>query len=178
LGHLAQRRLHAAAVQRRGRPLRAFQATVAVGEQQYRIAMHLPEATQHSQRRRRQRHQAILVALGIADMHALTFGVDMLLEITQGLKELLIGDKGYIRPSLKEELARQALDLQTPLRKNMQDPRPKAAVSQLMKARRLVETVIGQLTERFHIEKVRARDAGIRPIALFANCSPIRSASF
>jgi hypothetical protein len=28
----------------------------------------------------------------------------------------------------------------------------------LMKARRLVETVIGQLTERFHIEKVRARD--------------------
>jgi hypothetical protein len=76
---------------------------------------------------------------------------DMLLEITQGLKGLLIGDKGYIRPSLKEELARQALDLQTPLRKNMQDPRPKAAVKQLMKARRLVETVIGQLTECFHI---------------------------
>lgn len=83
---------------------------------------------------------------------------DMVLEITQGLAGLLIGDKGYIRPSLKEELAKQALDLQTPLRRNMQDPRPKAAVSQLMKARRLVETVIGQLTERFHIEKVRARD--------------------
>jgi hypothetical protein len=83
---------------------------------------------------------------------------DMLLDITQGLSGLLIGDKGYIRPSLKEELARQALDLQTPLRKNMQDPRPKTAVDQLMKVRRLIETVIGQLTERFHIEKVRARD--------------------
>jgi hypothetical protein len=40
----------------------------------------------------------------------------------------------------------------------MRDPRPKALVSQLMSSRRLVETVIGQLTERFHIEKVRARD--------------------
>jgi len=78
--------------------------------------------------------------------------------MTQGLRGLLIGDKGYIRPSLKEELAKQELDLQTPLRKNRQDPRPKTAVAQLMKVRRLVETVIGQLTERFHSEKVRARD--------------------
>jgi len=31
-------------------------------------------------------------------------------------------------------------------------------VDQLMSSRRLVETVIGQLSERFHIEKVRARD--------------------
>ncbi|MDD5495281.1 MAG: IS982 family transposase [Dehalococcoidia bacterium] len=85
---------------------------------------------------------------------------DMLLEITQGLKGLLIGDKGTIRPSLKEELAKQALDLTTPLRRNMNDSRPKAAVDQLMKARRLVETVIGQLTERFHSEKVRTRDRG------------------
>ncbi len=34
---------------------------------------------------------------------------DMLLDITHGLKGLLIGDKGYIRPSLKEELAKQGL---------------------------------------------------------------------
>jgi len=40
----------------------------------------------------------------------------------------------------------------------MQDPRPKTAVDQLIKVRRLIETVIGQLTERFHIEKVRAKD--------------------
>ncbi len=39
--------------------------------------MQLPEATQQAQRRRRQRHQAILVAFGIADMHALAFGVDI-----------------------------------------------------------------------------------------------------
>jgi hypothetical protein len=40
----------------------------------------------------------------------------------------------------------------------MQDLRPKTFVSQLLSSGRLVETVIGQLTKRFHIEKVRACD--------------------
>jgi len=35
----------------------------------------------------------------------------------------------------------------------MKDSRPKPFVAKLMKARRLVETVIGQLSKRFHIEK-------------------------
>lgn len=83
---------------------------------------------------------------------------DVLQDMTTGLKGLLIGDKGFIRPLLKAELANQELDLQTPLRKNMTDPRPKPMVNQLMKVRRLVETVISQLTERFHIERVHARD--------------------
>jgi len=83
---------------------------------------------------------------------------DVLQDMTQGLSGLLIGDKGFIRPSLKEELTEQGLDLQTPLRKNMTETRPASFVQQLLSARRLVETVIGQLTERFNIEKVRARD--------------------
>lgn len=83
---------------------------------------------------------------------------DVLPEMAASLHGLLIGDKGYIRPSLKQELVQQGIDLQTPLRKNMQDIRSKAFVGQLMSTRRLLETVIGQLTERFHIEKVKARD--------------------
>jgi hypothetical protein len=83
---------------------------------------------------------------------------DVLQDMTDEMHGLLIGDKGFIRPLLKEELAQQRIDLQTPLRKNMKDKRPKTFVHQLMKTRRLVETVISQLTERFHIEKVRARD--------------------
>jgi len=79
-------------------------------------------------------------------------------ELTVNLKGLLIGDKGYIRPELKEELARRQLDLETSLRKNMKDSRPKDFVQKLMKVRRRVETVIGQLVERFHIETVWARD--------------------
>jgi hypothetical protein len=83
---------------------------------------------------------------------------DVLQDLTDGLTGLLVGDKGYIRPVLKEDLAKQGLDLETPLRKNMKDTRPKALVKHFVTIRRLVETVIGQLTERFHIEKVRARD--------------------
>lgn len=83
---------------------------------------------------------------------------DVLQDMTQGLSGLLIGDKGYIRPSLQEDLAAQGIDLQTPLRKNMTETRPASFVQQLLSARRLVETVIGQLTDRFNIEKVRARD--------------------
>lgn len=83
---------------------------------------------------------------------------DVLEDMTEGLTGLLIGDKGFIRPSLKKRLAKQGLDLQTSLRKNMKDPRPKSVMKSLMKTRRLTETVIGQLSERFHIEKVRARD--------------------
>lgn len=40
----------------------------------------------------------------------------------------------------------------------MQDNRPKEFVKWMVSQRRLIETVVGQLTERFHIEKIRARD--------------------
>lgn len=83
---------------------------------------------------------------------------DALWEVVECLKGLLIGDKGFIRPILKQDLAKIGIDLQTPLRKNMRDSRPKSFVKLLMSKRRLVETVIGQLTERFEIEKTKARD--------------------
>ena len=83
---------------------------------------------------------------------------DVVEEITVDLEGLLIGDKGYIRPELKANLTRRGLDLETPLRKNMLDTRPVELVHKLMEVRRLVETVIGQLVDRFHIETVWARD--------------------
>jgi len=79
-------------------------------------------------------------------------------EITQNFEGLLIGDKGYIRPQLKQDLAKRSIDLETPLRKNMHEDRPRDFVQKLMKVRRRVETVIGQLVERFNIEKVWAKD--------------------
>ena len=48
---------------------------MAIGKQQHRIAMHLPEAAQAIQCRCRQRHQAIFIALGIANMHPLSRGI-------------------------------------------------------------------------------------------------------
>jgi hypothetical protein len=84
---------------------------------------------------------------------------EALWDLTEGVHGLVIGDKGYISAFLQAELAATGIHLQTPLRANMTDPRPSWAVRQLMNARRLVETVIGQLAMQFHFEKIRARDA-------------------
>ncbi len=82
-----------------------------------------------------------------------------LFDMLDGIEGLLIGDKGYISQEVKEHLqASMGINLQTPLRANMHDDRDPAFVKQLMRVRRLIETVIGQLTDQFHIEKVRARD--------------------
>ena len=69
---------------------------------------------------------------------------------------LLIGDKGFISKDLDEEC--DAIDLQTPLKRNMPDPRPREAVSRLMRVRRRIETTIGQLAEFYGAEKPGARD--------------------
>jgi len=83
---------------------------------------------------------------------------DVCPELLQKINGLVLGDKGFIRPSLKQELAEGGVYLETPLRDNMQDERSKSFLKWLISTRRLVETVIGQLAERFHIEKIRARD--------------------
>jgi hypothetical protein len=83
---------------------------------------------------------------------------DVCPELVEKIRGLLLGDKGYIRPELQDQLKEQGLSLETPLRENMKDDRPKTFLRWLTGTRRLVETVIGQLTERFHIEKVWARD--------------------
>jgi hypothetical protein len=71
---------------------------------------------------------------------------------------LLIGDKGFISKGLDEECDDHAIDLQTPLRRNMSDPRDKEAVRRLMRVRRRIETTIGQLAEFYGAEKPGARD--------------------
>jgi Transposase DDE domain len=74
------------------------------------------------------------------------------------IKGLMIGDKGLLSKSLQEDLANHGLDLQTPLRDNMEDTRSETFVSSLLKTRRRVETVIGQLTDHFDLTRCKARD--------------------
>jgi len=72
---------------------------------------------------------------------------------------LLLGDKGYLGDDFQQELLQsRAINLQTSLRKNMKETRSKAFVSSMMSKRRKVETVIGQLTERFSLNVVKARN--------------------
>lgn len=79
-------------------------------------------------------------------------------DIVERVRGLVLGDKGYLGAHLKQELFKQEVCLETPLRSNMRDTRDPALVKCMTSTRRLVETVIGQLSERFHIEKVWARD--------------------
>jgi len=83
---------------------------------------------------------------------------DSVWDTLDNVKGLLLGDKGYLRPILKTELSEQGIDLQVPYRKNMKDKRPPFLVNMLKNCRRIIETVIGQLVDRFNIEKVKARN--------------------
>jgi Transposase DDE domain len=74
------------------------------------------------------------------------------------LSGLLIGDKGLLSKTRQAELAEVSIDLQTPLRDNMDDPRPRSVVQRLLKTRRRVETAIGQLVEFFDFAACKARD--------------------
>ncbi|NEQ26584.1 MAG: IS982 family transposase [Microcoleus sp. SIO2G3] len=83
---------------------------------------------------------------------------EALWDLVQTIHGLLIGDKGYLSASLEHELRQVGVELETALRSNMRDSRAPAWVVLLKRTRRLIETVIGQLVERFSIEKVWARD--------------------
>lgn len=82
---------------------------------------------------------------------------DVVPELVVGLKGLLLGDKGYIRPTLTMDLAAQELTLLTPLRSNMKQYDP--TVNRILsRHRQLVETVVGHLCHWFDIERIRTRD--------------------
>jgi IS5 family transposase len=83
---------------------------------------------------------------------------EALWDMVQTIHGLLIGDKGYLCAALQQELKQVGVELETALRANMRDTRDPAGVALLKRTRRLIETVIGQLVERFSIEKVWARD--------------------
>ena len=59
---------------------------------------------------------------------------------------------------LSEYCFKRCIDLQTPLRKNMLENRPISVINRLKNARGDIETVIGQLSGRFNMQKLRARD--------------------
>lgn len=72
-------------------------------------------------------------------------------DMTDLFTGLLLGDKGYIGEHFKDELKYEGNELSNPVKKNMKDPLSKPLRDRANKTRRLVETVIGQLTERFSL---------------------------
>lgn len=68
-----------------------------------------------------------------------------------------IGDRNYWSPKKTRELALQGITLLAPYRTASRDPTPERSYW-LSRVRRIVETTIGELVERYHIKRTWARD--------------------
>lgn len=98
------------------------------------------------------------VITGITLLQAYIDERESLWDLVDGVHGMIIADKGLIGSDYQNELREYSgIDLQTAVRSNMDEKRGKNFIRWLTSTRRLVETVIGQLTDRFQIEKVRAR---------------------
>jgi Transposase DDE domain len=91
--------------------------------------------------------------LAPANAHELA-AVPALTEHTAGL---VLGDRNYHGPPVAEELARRGLALLAPFRWAKRDPAPRRSAL-LSRFRYRIDTVFGQLAERYHAKKVWARD--------------------
>jgi Transposase DDE domain len=77
-------------------------------------------------------------------------------EVLAGAQGWMLGDRNYWSPALADELRAAGLTLLAPYKSAKREvhPWPKW----LVQKRRRIETVIGQLVERFHAKRVWARD--------------------
>lgn len=100
----------------------------------------------------------VIVAASVAPAHVHDRWVaehDLLPGVKQ--KTIVVGDTNYHSPTLKEELCRYGVDLLAPKRTNKKrahHPWP----AWLTALRRRIETVISQMSERYRVKRVRARD--------------------
>ena len=83
---------------------------------------------------------------------------DAAYDVRQAIAGLVLGDTGYIRPPCKADGEALGIDLQTPGRQDMKEGRPRWWLQRLQRVRKRIETVIGQLQQRFGLAKTRARD--------------------
>jgi hypothetical protein len=91
--------------------------------------------------------------LAPANLHDLTMAEDLL----AGAHGWALGDRSYWSPARAGLLADQGVWLLAPSR-SARRPGPRLP-RRLIQARRRIETVIGQLVERYHAKRVWARDA-------------------
>ncbi len=78
--------------------------------------------------------------------------------LVEGTQGLVIGDRNFWSPALKAELSHAGIDLEAPLRKATHDPYPQRSAL-LSRIRYRIDTVFSQLTERYRIKKVWAKDS-------------------
>lgn len=80
-------------------------------------------------------------------------------DLIEGFQGVALADKGFIDGVRQQELAKKkAVELITPVRKNMAQRLPDSVYRVSKRWRKLIETVGSHLTQRFHIASTRARD--------------------
>lgn len=99
------------------------------------------------------------VAVGMTVTAANVDERDSAYDVLQAIEGVVLGDKGYIRPQFKADCEALGIDLQTPVRRNMKENRPRWWLKLLQRVRKRIETVISQFEQRLGLAKTRARDA-------------------
>jgi hypothetical protein len=92
--------------------------------------------------------------LAPANLHDLTMAEDLVADA----HGWALGDRSYWSPTRAELLADHGVWLLAPPSRSAKRPGPRLP-GRLIQARRRIETVIGQLVERYHAKRVWARDA-------------------
>ena len=94
------------------------------------------------------------ISLAPANAHELS----VLPELTERTSGLIVGDRNYHSPKTSEELARSmGVELLAPYSSKKRDPNPKRSAL-LSRLRYRIDTVFSQLTERYCVKRVWARD--------------------
>ena len=86
-----------------------------------------------------------------------THELSVLPELAERTCGLLLGDRNYHSPKTGEELACMGVELLAPYSSKKRDPNP-ARSAYLSRLRYRIDTVFSQLTERYCVKKVWARD--------------------
>ena len=97
----------------------------------------------------------VIVSFGIAP--AQIHETAMAAELVNGRAGTVLADRNYWSPKLKEELAQQSLNLQAQFKKASTEPWPRRS-AMISRFRYRIETVFGQLVDRYMIKRVWARD--------------------
>jgi hypothetical protein len=97
----------------------------------------------------------VITRLSVAPANA--HDLCVLPEIAESTSGLLVGDRNYHSPKTKEELANIGIELLAPYSSKKRDPNPKRSAF-LSRLRYRIDTAFSQLTGRYSIKRVWARD--------------------
>lgn len=97
----------------------------------------------------------IIVSFGLAPANV--HETSVVPELANGRRGTILGDRNYWSPRLKDDLARWGLNLQAQFKKSSSEPWPQRSAT-ISHFRYRIETVFGQLVDRYLIKRVWARD--------------------